>query len=79
MVSRLKRVRFGPVLLPSRLARGRYEELSEQDSTALYTLLKLTRGEHREARGKTRENKKGRGKTDARTRSVLIPYPDLPV
>ena len=36
-----KRVRFGPVVLPSRLARGRFETLSEYDTRELYKLLKL--------------------------------------
>ncbi|HEY5647342.1 MAG TPA: pseudouridine synthase, partial [Pseudomonadales bacterium] len=33
-VSRLKRVRFGPVVLPSRVTRGRWEEMSEGDVRA---------------------------------------------
>lgn len=72
MVSRLKRVRFGPVLLPSRLPRGRYEALSEQDTATLYAMLKLSRGERRAPRGRP-------GKSAAKTSSVLIPYPNLPV
>ena len=64
MVSRLKRVRFGPVVLPSRLARGRSEEMSEDDATALYRILKLPR-ESRPASRKSRRS------------SVLIPYPEL--
>ena len=34
-VSRLKRVRFGPIFLPSRLKRGRYEYLTEKDVKTL--------------------------------------------
>jgi len=66
MVSRLKRVRFGPVVLPSRLARGRYEPLSEEDSDALYALLKLPLHGRKPPRRKLRKT------------SVLIPYPEIP-
>lgn len=64
MVSRLKRVRFGPVVLPSRLARGRYEDLSDDDMAGLYKLLGLPL-EHRSPQRKSRKQ------------SVLIPYPEL--
>lgn len=70
MVSRLKRVRFGPVVLPSRLSRGRFEELSDQDAAALYRLLKLPHTAPRGPHGKSRRQ--------SRTTSVLIPYPELP-
>ncbi len=75
MVSRLKRVRFGPVVLPSRLARGRYEDLSEHDTRELYRILKLPepafRGDRRKRTSAEREAEK-RG-------SVLIPYPEIDV
>ena len=66
MVSRLKRVRFGPVVLPSRLARGHVEELSEEDTGLLYRVLKL----RRKSRGSTPRKK-------SRRSSVLIPYPKI--
>ena len=66
-VSRLKRVRFGPVALPSTLARGRYAELGYEDLKALYGLLKLP------LRARPA---KGRG---GRRTSYLLPYPDLPI
>ena len=66
-VSRLKRVRFGPVALPSTLPRGRYAELSYEDLKTLYGLLKLPL--------RARPAKGGRG---PRT-SFLLPYPDLPI
>lgn len=65
-VSRLKRVRFGPVVLPSRLSRGRSAELSADDLKALYRLLKLPLPEI--------PNRRQRGKPPP---SVLIPYPEL--
>lgn len=34
-VSRLKRVRFGPILLPSKVARGRFDDCSESQIKAL--------------------------------------------
>jgi 23S rRNA pseudouridine2605 synthase len=39
-VSRLVRIRFGPIGLPRGLARGRWAELAENDAVALATLLK---------------------------------------
>lgn len=41
-VSRLKRVRFGPLMLPSRIKVGQWEELGEKDIKALYQLVQLT-------------------------------------
>ena len=63
-VSRLKRVRYGPVLLPSRLAAGKVAELGYEDLKALYRLLKLPLNAIRDP---------GRNKQ----KSLLIPYPQL--
>ncbi len=64
-VSRLKRVRFGPIVLPATLSRGRFTELGRADLKALYGLLKLQAtlpsGQHR------RDTKA----------SLLVPYPEL--
>ena len=80
MVSRLTRVRFGPVVLPSRLARGRSEEFSEADSAALYRLLKLKRPSGgraaKYARNSTRKSS-NREARDSRRSSVLISYPEV--
>ena len=67
-VSRLKRVRFGPVILPSTLARGRSAELGQEDLKTLYGLLKLplAAGAPRKAR------------TTGKDKSYLLPYPELP-
>jgi len=43
-VSRLLRVRFGPVTLPPRLTRGRWQELEGESRTALLKLAGLTHG-----------------------------------
>lgn len=40
-VSRLKRVRYGPVVLPSRVRRGHWIELNRDDTAALYRLVGL--------------------------------------
>ncbi len=66
-VSRLKRVRFGPVVLPSWLRRGQAAELGSADLTALYRLLRLPYAPPPRARGDVRK-----------PRSLLIPYPELP-
>jgi len=65
-VSRLKRVRFGPVALPSTLARGRSADLEYDDLKALYKLLKLPSNAQRP------REKRGKAK------SFLLPYPELP-
>lgn len=66
-VSRLKRVRYGPIVLPSSLRRGRCLELNERDLKALYSLLHLRPTLSR--RGWRKETKE----------SLLIPYPKLPL
>jgi len=42
-VNRLKRVRFGPVFLPSRLKVGQWDYLSQQDADVLYDTVGLPR------------------------------------
>jgi 23S rRNA pseudouridine2605 synthase len=69
-VSRLKRVRYGPVVLPSWLRRGACHELSADDVRALYRLLKLGKPQLPPLR-------RGSPKRGA-DRSVLLPYPELP-
>ena len=64
-VSRLKRVRFGPVVLPSWLKRGQLTEMDPTDLATLYDLLRLP-APHLPATPK------------ASSRSLLIPYPELP-
>lgn len=41
-VSRLKRVRYGPVFLPSRLKQGQWQEMPADDAAALYAMVGLT-------------------------------------
>lgn len=71
-VSRLKRVRFGPVVLPSRLRRGRWMELNKEEVLSLYKLLRLPAP-------RVRDPGRGRGAAARDKRpSVLVPYPELP-
>ncbi|MDA1073653.1 MAG: pseudouridine synthase [Proteobacteria bacterium] len=68
-VSRLKRVRYGPVILPSWLRRGKFTELDDDDLSTLYTLLKLKWASAKPSGRDQRKPKK--------TGSVLMPYPTL--
>ena len=64
-VSRLKRVRYGPVILPASLRRGHWDEMSAGDVGELYRILGLPKprlSPHPARRG---------------AESVLIPYPAL--
>lgn len=65
VVSRLKRVRFGPVALPSRLLAGHYEELPERDVAQLRRLVGLS---NPPTTANVREERK---------KSVLLPFPEL--
>jgi 23S rRNA pseudouridine2605 synthase len=69
VVSRLKRVRYGPVFLSSTLRSGRWAELGEQDLQTLYKLVRLPapRADPR------RRARPGREKQP----SLLLPYPAL--
>lgn len=42
-VSRLKRVRFGPIFIPSKIKRGHYQELARQDIDNLFEAAGLKR------------------------------------
>ena len=64
-VNRLKRVRYGPVILPSRLRRGACGEFGRPDLVELYRLLKLP---FTPMRGRSRKE---------RSDSFLLPYPPL--
>jgi 23S rRNA pseudouridine2605 synthase len=68
-VSRLKRVRYGPVILPSWLKERQWAYLSAEDQSALYGLLKLPYAAPKQA--PTR-----RGGHVAKA-SCLLPYPEL--
>ena len=63
-VTRLKRVRYGPVILPPWLPRGAWEEMGSRDLAKLRSILGLRVRERRE-----RDLSSGR--------SMLIPYPKL--
>lgn len=63
-VSRLKRVRYGPVVLPPWLPRGTWEEVGARDVARLRSILGLPAS--RPAK-----------RQPAPSRSVLIPYPSL--
>ena len=67
-VGRLKRVRFGPVVLPSWLRRGQRFELNGDDLRSLYRTVGLAMP----------NMAKPRGRSERAERSVLIPYPELP-
>ena len=64
-VSRLKRVRYGPVMLPARLKRGALEEMDQPDLKDLYRLLTLP---FTPLRGRVRQKRRA---------SLLLPYPPL--
>lgn len=70
-VSRLKRVRYGPVVLPSWLKRGQLTEMAPDDVAQVYRLLGLKYSPPRAPRSFERSKQ--------RMRSLLIPYPDLAV
>ena len=63
-VTRLKRVRYGPVILPPWLPRGAWEEMGSRDLATLRSILGLRVRERRQ-----RDASSGR--------SMLIPYPKL--
>ena len=65
-VSRLKRVRYGPVLLPSRLKRGALAEMEQPDLKGLFGLLQLP---FTPQRGKVSRKRQA---------TLLLPYPPLP-
>ena len=65
-VTRLKRVRYGPVVLPPWLPRGTWEEMSARDLARLRGILGLGSGQRT---SDVRDTRKGR--------TMLIPYPDL--
>lgn len=72
-VSRLKRVRYGPVVMPSTLYQGQYRELEAADLEALYGLLHLPVTLPRQ-----RQRPKRQGVKPKAEESLLLPYPELP-
>jgi|GEM_PF-175430 len=71
-VRRLKRVRYGPVLLPSWLRRGQRFELNNRDLSQLYATLGLPISLPPEKPGRRGDRR------NLADRSVLIAYPELP-
>lgn len=68
-VSRLKRVRFGPVVLPSTLRNAQQRELDEDELKELYRVLRLPLTLPR------RRGRRGRGAK--KEQPLLLPYPEL--
>jgi 23S rRNA pseudouridine2605 synthase len=69
VVSRLKRVRYGPVVLPSTLRNGQMRELDRADMKALYRLLHLPLTLPAAPRGR---------RPVKPAQSLLLAYPALP-
>ncbi len=67
MVSRLKRVRFGPFIAPSFVPAGRVVEIHTDEVNAVCEMLGLS----------MRARSRGDSKPTNTNRSVLIPYPNL--
>lgn len=67
-VSRLKRVRYGPVILPSWLTVGQWASVQDTDLRALYKMLKLPRPGRPDQRLK---------RSRVAKTTCLIPYPKL--
>lgn len=67
MVSRLKRVRFGPFIAPSFVPAGRVVEIHTDEVNAVCEMLELN----------LRARSRGDTKPTSGNRSVLIPYPNL--
>ena len=70
-VTRLKRVRYGPVILPAWLPRGAWEEMRVDDVAELQRVVGI--GKQRATKGQAR----GHGDQKTKGRSMLIPYPEL--
>ena len=70
-VSRLKRVRYGPVIVPSWLKTGQYTELNLTDVSKLYRLVGLSVPDKNKITRKSRDSKY------QATKSCLIDYPKL--
>jgi 23S rRNA pseudouridine2605 synthase len=70
-VSRLKRVRYGPVIVPSWLKTGQYTELNLTDVSKLYRLVGLSVPDKNKITRKSRDSKY------QATKSCLIDYPNL--
>ncbi|MCY3812221.1 MAG: pseudouridine synthase [Gammaproteobacteria bacterium] len=70
-VTRLKRVRYGPVILPAWLPRGAWEEMRVEDVAELQRIVGI--GKRRATKGPAR----GVGDQKTKGRSMLIPYPEL--
>jgi len=68
VVSRLKRVRYGPVVLPSWLRQGQWAVLQEDDVKTLYRLLSLPYNAPRYKRQR---------RTRVAKTTCLLPYPKL--
>jgi len=75
VVSRLKRVRYGPVILPSWLKVGQWARLQEEDVSSLYKLLGLP---YTSAPSRARRPADNRAKAGQAKSTVLLPYPELP-
>ena len=71
-VTRLKRVRYGPVILPAWLPRGAWEEMRAEDVVELQRIVGV--GEQ----GQPSKKGQSRARSDrTKGRSMLIPYPQL--
>jgi 23S rRNA pseudouridine2605 synthase len=65
-VSRLKRVRFGSIFLPSKLRQGQWEEMSSKEMTELYKMVSLdapapVKLEPKEVQSLERQQRKNKG------------------